>query len=404
MKKRKVMRIDILSRINDEKIGALNVLAEILVKDYLRIAKHIIDDNEMQRKKVKSSKTVYSLLRNDLKQGCTIPPIFLAVRKEAIDENEDEYLQNITDDEIKESIRDKKLIILDGLQRTHQMLALEDELKKTGDKEALDKFHTRRLRVELYVGINKIGILYRMLTLNTGQTPMSIRHQIEILYQDYITDTKIEGVELLREVDGPKTIGVGRYKFSDVVDGFQSYLEKNELSFDRATLLDDIKSLEKLSKKGQKVELFQQFLKSFHKFMEKIEEISDGWEFSKSDYTDDFVQPFGRNIANFYLRPQVITAFGAIVGVLEENDVLSDFDELCDKLDDLVIGGDIYEVYYDFLSNLEHIRTTSKKIGNSQRRYFYHFFKSLLNINDESSLNVRKAVKKARQMYNVEFL
>nr|WP_298789727.1 hypothetical protein [uncultured Allomuricauda sp.] len=398
------MEINILSRIIDEKIEALNVLAEIKVEDYLEIAKYIIDDNEMQRKKVKSSKTVYSLLRNDLKDGCTIPPIFLAVRKDAIDGEEQNYLSMVTDDEIKQSIREKKLIILDGLQRTHQMLALEDELQKSGETDVLEKFHGRTLRLEIYVGINKIGILYRMLTLNTGQTPMSIRHQIEILYQDYVTDTKIPGVNLLREVDGAKGVGIGNYKFSDVVDGFQSYLEKNELSIDRSTLLDDIKSLEKLAKKGQDVELFQQFLKVFHKFMEKINEVSDSWDFTKMDYRDEFTHPFGRNVANFFLRPQVITAFGAAIGVLEENDVISDLEELSDGLDNLNLGEDSAEVYQEFLKNLEYIRSTSKKIGNSQRRYFYHFFKALLNTHNENKLNVYKAIKKARQMYNVEFL
>lgn len=398
------MEIGILSRIVDEKIEALNVLAEIKVGDYLQIAKYIISDNEMQRKKVKSSKTVYSLLRNDLREGCTIPPIFLAVRKEAIDGEESEFLSKVTDEEIKQSIRDKQLIILDGLQRTHQMLALEEELKKSGETEDLRKFHERTLRLEIYVGINKIGILYRMLTLNTGQTPMSIRHQIEILYQDYVTDTKIPGVQLLREVDGSKAIGIGKYKFSDVVDGFQSYLEKNELSIDRATLLDDIKSLEKLAKKGHNVELFQQFLKVFHKFMEKIDEASNGWDFTKTDYSEEFTHPFGRNVTNFYLRPQVITAYGAAIGVLEENDVISDLDQLYNELDNLRLGGEPEEVYEEFLRNLEFIRSSSKKIGNSQRRYFYHFFKSLLNIQGENKFDVKKAVKKARQMYNVEFL
>ncbi|UCS92556.1 hypothetical protein KZP23_17950 [Echinicola marina] len=398
------MNIDILSRIIDEKIEALNVLAEIKVGDYLQIAKYIIDDNEMQRKKVKSSKTVYSLLRNDLKDGCTIPPIFLAIRKEAIDGDEQEFLSKVTDDEIKQSIRDKQLIILDGLQRTHQMLALEDELKKSGESEALVKFQGRTLRLEIYVGINKIGILYRMLTLNTGQTPMSIRHQIEILYQDYVTDTKIPGVNLLREVDGARVIGIGNYKFSDVVDGFQSYLEKNELSIDRATLLDDIKSLEKLAKKGQNVELFQQFLKVFHKFMEKINQVSDDWDFTKMDYSEDYTHPFGRDVANFFLRPQVVTAFGAAIGILEENDVITDLDTLSSELDNLSLGGESSEVYEEFLKNLEFIRSTSKKIGNSQRRYFYHFFKALLNVHGENKLDVYKAIKKARQMYNVEFL
>lgn len=58
-----------------------------------------------------------------------------------------------------------------------------------------------KLRLEVYVNINKFGVLYRMLTLNTGQTPMSVRHQIEMLYSDML-DKEINGVKLITEVEG----------------------------------------------------------------------------------------------------------------------------------------------------------------------------------------------------------
>lgn len=92
------------------------------------------------------------------------------------------------------------MIILDGLQRTYTILDLESELVKEHDDETLDRVLNNSIRVEIYLGINKIGILYRMLTLNTGQTPMSIRHQIEILYSDYL-DKSINDITLLRETD-----------------------------------------------------------------------------------------------------------------------------------------------------------------------------------------------------------
>src|ERR1035437_8442900 len=111
------MDIQILSRISDKKINAINVLVQMTVRDYLSIAGNIIENNEMQRKKVKSSKTVYSLLRNDLKQGCTIPPIFLAIRKEAVGKEKKLVdLEKITDAEIITYVKQKKLLILDRLQ------------------------------------------------------------------------------------------------------------------------------------------------------------------------------------------------------------------------------------------------------------------------------------------------
>ncbi len=400
------MEIKVLSRIPDRKINALNVLIEIKTKDYLSIANQILTNNELQRKKVKSSKSVYSLLRNDLKSGCTIPPIFLAVRKEAVGTKKKlDEIEKLTDKQIISLIEQKKLLILDGLQRTYQMLELEQELKKGKDTETLVKFLDRPLRAEVFIGINKIGILYRMLTLNTGQTPMSVRHQIEILYQDYLGEHKKDGIEIIREVEGGKTIKLGKYKFSEVVDGFQSYLEKDELAIDRGTLLEDVKTLEKLSKVGEKKELFQSFVLSYHIFLSKIITLGKKWELKEDDaFLETVPQPFALDVETLFLRSQVITGFGAAIGSLEDAEKLKDIDYLITIIAKIKLGETPNVSFEQLLNNLETIRKTSKKIGNSQRRYFYFFFKALFNDDGDAYLNIKKSIDKAFQNYKVEFL
>lgn len=400
------MDIKILSRITDRKINAVNVLIEIKIKDYLSIASQILTNNELQRKKVKSSKSVYSLLRNDLKAGCTIPPIFLAVRKEAVGmQKKLEEIEKIPDKQIITLIEQKKLLILDGLQRTYQIIELDQELKKGKDTETLNKFLNRSLRAEVFIGINKIGILYRMLTLNTGQTPMSVRHQIEILYQDYLGENKIEDIELIREVEGGKSVKLGKYKFSDIVDGFQSYLEKDELAIDRGSILEDVKTLEKLSKVGQKKELFQSFVLSYHSFLSKVIMLGKKWKLEEDDeLLESIPQPFALDVESIFLRSQVITGFGAAVGSLEDAEQLKDIDFLIAQIAKIKLGDTPQETFEQILTNLEKIRNTSKKIGNSQRRYFYFFFKALFNSEGDSFLNIKESVDKAFQNYKVEFL
>ncbi len=400
------MAISILSKISDNKINALNVLIQISVKEYLSIATDIIDKNEMQRKKIKSSRSVYSLLRNDLRQGCTIPPICLAIRKEAVGKQlKLSEIEKISDADITKLIQKKQVIILDGLQRTYQLLELEAELKKQGETDVLRTFHNRPLRAEIFIGVNKIGILYRMLTLNTGQTPMSVRHQIEILYQDYIGDNKISGVKLLKEVDGSKSYGVGKYKFNEIIDGFQSYLEKDELAIDKSSLLEDVKSLEKLSKVGQKKELFLDFVLTYHSYIEKIVALSTKWSFDKeSDIAEKINQPYGNSALEIFCKGAVLTGFGAAIGTLEDTAQIKDFDVIIVNMKKLKLGGDSDEVFTDLIEIMDKIRTTSKKIGNSQRRYFYYFFKSLFNPELDSYLNIHKTIHKAFQTYKVEFL
>lgn len=66
--------MEIASTLFDKRINAENILTEITISDYLKIAKKIVDSNEFQRAKVSNSKTVYSLLKKDLLAGCIMPP------------------------------------------------------------------------------------------------------------------------------------------------------------------------------------------------------------------------------------------------------------------------------------------------------------------------------------------
>ena len=69
----------VLSRAVDNRINSTNLYVEISFGEYLSFARDIISNNDLQRKRVKTSKTVYSLLKDDLKQGCIMPPLVLAL-------------------------------------------------------------------------------------------------------------------------------------------------------------------------------------------------------------------------------------------------------------------------------------------------------------------------------------
>ena len=58
------------SKIKDGRINATNVLLDMSIKEYLSVARDIIKNNEFQRKRVKSSSTVYALLKKDLRSNC----------------------------------------------------------------------------------------------------------------------------------------------------------------------------------------------------------------------------------------------------------------------------------------------------------------------------------------------
>ena len=164
----------IMSRIHDYRINSRNLYVETTFEEYLSFADKIIKNNELQRKRVKTSKSVYSLLKDDLKKGCVMPPLVLAVtRRNVVDADK------ISAEELLKYIKEntKDVLILDGMQRTYTLLDARSEMEKEDEKN-IHRFLNYSLRLEIYVEINRFCVLYRMLTLNTGQTPMSLRHQL----------------------------------------------------------------------------------------------------------------------------------------------------------------------------------------------------------------------------------
>jgi hypothetical protein len=381
-----------ISSLRDSRINATNVLVEMSIGEYSDLAIDITKNNVFQRRRVGSSKTVYSLLKQDLLRECVIPPIVLALTSSSSEfdgDNLDSFPEHLANNK-------EHLVILDGLQRTFTILDLVSELEKAGDLDALNRFKRNKIRVEFYVGLNRIGILYRMLTLNTGQTPMSLRQQIEILYLDYI-DSNVDGVELLRETDDRPATQINQYNFKDVVEGFNAYLDRDELPIEKSDILENISSLEKLSKENQTTDLFRSYLDSWHKFILKIDKLCSNTKLDEV-YLQKNNSPFGKNAIQVFKKPQAMSGFGAAVGKMIDFQTIKDFDDLADIIDGMAVESPV-----DFLeeinNSLEWIKANTKKIGNAQRSYFHYFFRDLINRDSDSFKRPELAAGSALRKY-----
>lgn len=384
----------IVSRMFDGRIRAQNILLEMPAHEYLQIASQILDNNEYQRKRVRSSNTIYSLLKEDFMKGCVLPPVVLGLNSDTyIDEHGEEKIDHILSENID------NIVILDGLQRTYSLLDLQDELQ---GKAELAEFSKRILRVEMYLSINRIGVLYRMLTLNTGQTPMSIRQQVEMLYLDYIK-RPFDGIQFIREVDEDSPSKLGEYTFKSVVDGFNSYIERNELPIDRGDVLENIKGLEKLSVEGDTEYLFEEFITTFDKFLKKYDELLGQIEFS-TDELGISGQPFGKNVLRIFAKSQVLTGFGAAMGKLKDINGKNTFLSAQEAIKIFQCSASATTTTEDLLKKLEKIRLHSKKIGNAQRLFFVYYFRELLNPESDSYCDLSKATEEAYRKYETQVM
>ncbi|CAI1804502.1 GmrSD restriction endonuclease domain-containing protein [Serratia proteamaculans] len=380
------------SELQDSRINAINILSEMTIGDYCQLVDGTLKNNVFQRKRVKSSKTVYSLLKKDLLRECVIPPVVLALMTSA-----EEYSINVDFSDYINNNKDH-LIILDGLQRTYTIFDLVDEIRTSGDEESLTKLLGNKIRVEFYIGLNKIGILYRMLTLNTGQTPMSLRQQIEILYLDYL-NIPVDGVQLVRESDGGSITEINQYNFKDVVEGFNSYLDRDELPIEKADILENINSLEKLSRENQDQDLFRNYLKSWHTFIERMYAICGNDKIS-DEYKENNPTPFGADILHIFKKPQALSGFGAAIGKMVDFNIISDFSDVNSTVGDLNLDKSEVSAFIEEINtSLNWLKMNAKKIGNAQRTYFTFFFRDLLNKESDSHANLIEASKSALRKY-----
>ncbi|WP_269997960.1 hypothetical protein [Arthrobacter sp. B2a2-09] len=346
--------------------------------------------NEFQRRRVSSSKTVYSLLKDDMRRGCVIPPLVLALTEAG------QGVTGLDDIELEALIINNasRLVILDGLQRTHTIIDLLQEVARVPDNGGEFPEEDTPVRVEIYLGLNRLGILYRMLTLNTGQTPMSLRQQIEMLYLDY--QDLDPGIQLVKEADNRMATKLHEYNFKDVVEGFNAYLNRDELPIDRAGLLENIRSLEKLSKENQDSDIFRKYVTTLDRFTSHAVSLAGEAQLSPEQLED--VSPFGRNTAQIFKKPQAMSGLGSALGKLIDRGVLESLDHATRVIPKIHLD-DGEDFLLEINRSLTWLKNNTSKIGNAQRTFFTYYFREILNQDTDSYLDMRAAAESALRKY-----
>ena len=391
----------VLSTELDKRINSYNLYAETTFGEYLEFANDIIKNNDFQRKRVNASKTIYSLLKSDLKKGCVIPPLVLAITdNNKIDVNNSEELSQSIENVIKNT--PENVLILDGLQRTYTLIdAYNDILEEyKGTPGKINEFREFKVRLEIYVNINKFGVLYRMLTLNTGQTPMSARHQLEILYHDKL-DTDFDGIRLITEKQGTANPNKDEFIFKNVIEGFNSFMNRSELPVDRQDLLDNVEMLENLSSENIQNDLFEDFLALYTKFFKKLRDKNGDYALTEEDRQNYEISntPFGKNVSKVFSSSQAMTGFGAALGKMKDLEVIKDFHDVEESISKISDDKSDIKWFLELLKRFDDIKTNSKKIGNAQRMFMHYFFRELFNKDSDSYLNLMESVKNGYKKY-----
>lgn len=206
----------------DGRINAWCVTAHCTYDWFLNAVSGTEANLEIQRAVIRGKKA-YATLREDLKRGCVLPPIVLAEAGGSVSPFSDGNLKDLSVlSEDLSGISGDAVYIIDGLQRTNAIRQTVAEL----EGEARTAFLSRRLRVEFWLGATFGAIAYRMLLLNAGQRPMSMKHQIEVLssrLRQALSD--IDGIEIFTVGDLRRRSRPGQFQLAKLSQAFQAWLQ-----------------------------------------------------------------------------------------------------------------------------------------------------------------------------------
>ena len=239
-----------------------------------------------------------------------------------------------------------------------------------------------------------------MLTLNTGQTPMSTRHQLEMLYSNML-GKEIEGVKLVTDKEGKANPDEGEFIFKNAIEGFNSYMNRNELPIDRQDILDNVKMLENMSEENVSEDLFKEFLENYMKLFSAMQEITENYIITDDDLREYEISdsPFGKKASKIFSTSQALTGFGAAIGKMKDLRIITSINNVSNMVIDLKDKNNGYNWMMELLKKLDLIKSSSKKIGNAQRMFFQYFFRELLNSESDSYLNLEEAVQNGYKKY-----
>lgn len=213
------MSLEIIGYTKDCRTNTNVVYAEIRISDYLDLVGENFDRFEIQRKRQDPKK--YSRLKDDVKKGALLPAITLAINPSKVVDFLPDVKNKNSSALVTKLIESQDLYILDGLQRSYIIKDLVDEGE--GFKE------DQKLLIEIWFESKIEHLIYRLIVLNSGQKPMSMRHQVELLFTTLKTEIEeeIPRLKIYVEKDNQIRSQAMKFSFDRIVNAYYSFLTKS---------------------------------------------------------------------------------------------------------------------------------------------------------------------------------
>lgn len=204
----------------DEVIGGYVVAGCVNYEFALANLLPLINRLDMQRDPLKTK--FYSRLEADINRGCIMPPITVALINEGKLFRDDESIYTYLTTNISNAF------ILDGIQRINT-------LKRSSLQSDFNSNNI--LYVNYIIASSRDRLLYRMITLNNGQKPMSARHQIDVLAETFFDFSELD-LQLISEKSKGRVRAPDAFKKADFIKGYIAYLSES-VNIDNQKIIEE---------------------------------------------------------------------------------------------------------------------------------------------------------------------
>ncbi|MFP5081689.1 hypothetical protein [Pedobacter sp. JCM 36344] len=205
------MAIKLFTIDNDEVINSSFITGRTNYDFALKQFLPLIDRLEIQRQG--QNPKFYARLENDILKGCIMPPLTIAFVGLEIKNYDLTKVEETINAEIPNAF------ILDGLQRMRTLQRASNRKDYSIDME-------RPVFVNILLCDSMDKLLYRMITLNNGQKPMTARHQIEIIASNVYDFSNSTAVIQTEKHKSKKPIP-GAFKQADFIKAYLAFLSKS---------------------------------------------------------------------------------------------------------------------------------------------------------------------------------
>ena len=162
----------------------------------------------------------------------------------------------------------------------------------------------------MWVNIPFGAIAYRMLLLNAGQRPMSVKHQVEVLSSKLFDDlANIPDLDMFKVVESRRRTQPGQFPLAKIAQAFQAWLQGQPNLDLRNTVMEELLAESAIEVLGQTVPTAGNPVATdgFHRFVSWLVDLDNA---------------LGTDNISFLGNETVILGIAAAVGALERSETL----------------------------------------------------------------------------------